>query len=113
MKTAIEQLQICLDVLTTNEPIHRAAGNIEQADYEASSIIEISDAITVLKSVNDLESPPAILGAIYQPTEEASWPNMRLVSFDRLAGVKLKDPESPWTFECNFATFRYYWKLAQ
>jgi hypothetical protein len=24
---------------------------------------------------------------------------------------RLKDPESPWVFESNYATFSYWWKL--
>ena len=49
MKAAITQLQIHLDVLTTNEPINRAEGNTEQADLEATNAAEIRQAIAVLE----------------------------------------------------------------
>jgi hypothetical protein len=51
MKAAITQLQISLDVLTTNEPINRAEGNTEQADLEAANAAEIRRAIAVLEAV--------------------------------------------------------------
>lgn len=51
MKAAITQLQIHLDVLTTNEPINRAEGNTEQADLEAANAAEIRQAIAVLEHV--------------------------------------------------------------
>lgn len=51
MKAAITQLQIHLDVLTTNEPINRAEGNTEQADLEAANAAEIRQAIAVLERI--------------------------------------------------------------
>ena len=50
MTAAIEQLQISLDVLTTNEPINRKEGNTEQADLEARNAAEIRQAIAVLSA---------------------------------------------------------------
>ena len=53
MKAAIIELEIALDVLTTNEPINRAEGKIEQADSEASKAAEISKAIACLKRISE------------------------------------------------------------
>tara|TARA_R110002126_G_scaffold144949_3_gene290975 strand:+ start:1138 stop:1314 length:177 start_codon:yes stop_codon:yes gene_type:complete len=50
MKNAIAILQIALENLATNEPIHRAEGNAEQADIEASTAIEIRAALEVLRT---------------------------------------------------------------
>ena len=46
---AITQLEVTLNVLETNEPIHRAEGNIEQADLEVASAVEIRHALGVLR----------------------------------------------------------------
>ena len=48
MNAAIAQLEITLNILETNEPINRAEGNIEQADLEAASAVEIREALGVL-----------------------------------------------------------------
>lgn len=61
MKAAITQLQIHLDVLTTNEPINRAEGNTEQADLEAANAAEIRQAIAVLEAI---EAVAKIMGAV-------------------------------------------------
>lgn len=52
MKHAIAQLEILLDVLTTNEPISRAEGNTAQADLQAVTALEISHALVILKAVS-------------------------------------------------------------
>lgn len=49
MNAAIAQMEISLDVLITNEPINRAAGNTEQADLEAVNAAEIRQALDFLR----------------------------------------------------------------
>ena len=48
MNIAIDYLKNTLSMLETNEPINRASGNIEQADLELKSAVEIKDAINKL-----------------------------------------------------------------
>lgn len=48
MTNAIVALQMRLQVLETNEPVNRAEGNVDQADYERDAIAEIKQAIAVL-----------------------------------------------------------------
>lgn len=50
MKHAIAQLQIALEVVATNEPINRAAGNIDQARLEWLTACDIRQAIQVLEA---------------------------------------------------------------
>lgn len=50
MQAAINQLEIYLDVLETNEPINRAEGKIEQADLEKQNAIEVRAALDKLRS---------------------------------------------------------------
>ena len=53
---------------------------------------------------------PLIIGAKYS-TISQDWPNMILESVDmKLDFIRLKDPESPFIFESNYATFSVYWK---
>lgn len=52
VKAAIEQLEISLETLVTNEPINRAEGNTEQADLEAENASEIRQALAVLKAAD-------------------------------------------------------------
>jgi hypothetical protein len=47
---AIAQLEVALDVVANNEPINRKAGNIEQADLEASNAAQFRNAIHYLKA---------------------------------------------------------------
>ena len=49
MNATITELGIALNILENNEPINRAEGNIEQADLEAASAVEIRDALSVLR----------------------------------------------------------------
>jgi hypothetical protein len=49
MQAAISTLEIALDVLLTNEPINRAEGNVEQADFEAKNAEDIRKALAALK----------------------------------------------------------------
>lgn len=53
MKTnaATSELEIALNTLETNEPIHRAEGNIEQADLCLSRAHEIKNALNILNNV--------------------------------------------------------------
>lgn len=51
MKAAISILENALEVVETNEPINRAAGNIEQADLEIENAQEFRQALGVLLSV--------------------------------------------------------------
>lgn len=53
MQAAITQLEISLQVLENNEPINRAAGNIEQADLEARNATEYRQALSILKNINE------------------------------------------------------------
>lgn len=46
---AIAQLKVALDVVTTNEPINRAEGAIEQADLERESADQFRKAIGILE----------------------------------------------------------------
>jgi hypothetical protein len=50
MQAAISTLEIALDVLLTNEPINRAEGNVEQADFEAKSAEDIRKAVECLSA---------------------------------------------------------------
>ena len=50
MNAAVTYLETSLNVLETNEPINRAEGNIEQADLEAVSILQIKEGIEVLRA---------------------------------------------------------------
>lgn len=50
VQAGITTLEIALGVVTTNEPINRAAGNIEQADLEARNALEFSEALTLLRA---------------------------------------------------------------
>ncbi len=77
MKSAIETLEISLNALTTNEPINRAAGNIEQADLEAANAAEIREALDVLRE-NSPNTGMTLIGALYaargKPVSRKSWP---------------------------------------
>ncbi len=73
MKHAIAELEIALHTAETNEPIHRAEGDIEQADLAAARILELRDAISVLKVIdgirgislpNPAPEPPHALGGM-------------------------------------------------
>ena len=61
MKAAIAELWIALEVLETNEPINRKAGNKKQAKLEAKSAAEIRQALKVLCAASD--------GPIYRKTD--------------------------------------------
>jgi len=50
MNAAIAQLEISLSILENNEPIHRAEGDIAQADLDAASAAEIRDALRILNN---------------------------------------------------------------
>lgn len=50
MQAAIAQLTIALETVENNEPINRAAGNIEQADLEAANAAEFRRALSVLQA---------------------------------------------------------------
>lgn len=52
MKAAITQLKINLETLVTNEPIHRAEGQTEQADLAAVNASEIRQALAVLEAAD-------------------------------------------------------------
>lgn len=45
MNAAIAVLEMALEVATTNEPINRAEGRIEQADLEAENAVDFRQAI--------------------------------------------------------------------
>lgn len=47
---AVVALEVALDTLKTNEPINRAEGNIDQAELEAQSAVEIEQALEVLRT---------------------------------------------------------------
>ncbi len=84
MKHAIAELEIALRTAETNEPIHRAEGDIEQADLAAARIPELRDAISVLKVIDGIRGislptpapePPHAPGdpAEWQPTTIRGW----------------------------------------
>lgn len=55
---------------------------------------------------------PLIIGAKYSPIDQ-DWPSMVLESVDLKSDfIRMKDPESPFIFESNYATFSFYWKLS-
>ena len=55
---------------------------------------------------------PLIIGAKYSPVDQ-DWPSMILESVDmKLDFIRMKDPESPFIFESDYATFSIYWKLS-
>lgn len=49
---AIDQLEISLEFIETNEPINRHEGNVEQADLERDNAISFRAAIAKLKGEN-------------------------------------------------------------
>lgn len=53
---AVIYLQETLATLTTNEPINRAEGHIEQADLEKREIDSIRKAVKVLNAVGEAVS---------------------------------------------------------
>lgn len=67
MNHAINELEIKLQTLEHNEPIHRAEGNTEQADSCASKAVDIRQAITTLKFAETANgSIDAIAGYLYE-----------------------------------------------
>jgi hypothetical protein len=67
MNHAINELEISLEILKTNEPIHRSEGKAEQADLCEEKIINIEAAIAVLKEeiqVHPEIPPPPMTAAI-------------------------------------------------
>lgn len=65
MKRAIEQLRISLEAVANNEPIHRAEGDIEQADSCLEAIADYQRAIEYLSNLVEFESllgplPPGV-----------------------------------------------------
>jgi hypothetical protein len=52
MNAAIATLEITLATMENNEPINRAAGNIDQADLEARNADEIRAALELLRAAN-------------------------------------------------------------
>ncbi len=55
MNGAITELQAVRETYSTNEPIYRSEGNIEQADFCAKRIADIDRGIRVLESFDELE----------------------------------------------------------
>ena len=54
MKAAITYLEQTLAMLENNEPIHRAEGNIEQADLCGQSASEIRQGLAVLRAAESV-----------------------------------------------------------
>lgn len=52
MIAAISHLEVYLHTLETNEPIHRAEGNSEQADLELVSVEEVRQALSLLYAMS-------------------------------------------------------------
>lgn len=50
MNAAIATLEIALENLDNNEPINRAAGDIEQADLESASASDIRQVLAILNA---------------------------------------------------------------
>lgn len=80
MKYAITELEIALDVRTTNEPINRARGDIAQADLEKESAADIRHAIRLLKGARRIKNALDMLGLAlvehghkWQPEERDSY----------------------------------------
>ena len=71
MKSAIETLRISLGHLETNEPIHRAEGNTEQADLEAANAAEFRDAIVFLEMMQSAKQGGTI--TVIPPESEKAW----------------------------------------
>lgn len=67
MKRAIATLQIALDTATNNEPIHRAEGNVEQADLCLEVIKDCQQAIIDLELVSSVDQ--GIAEGLYGDTE--------------------------------------------
>lgn len=65
-------------------------------------------------SAHLLQEYPAILGRTYKPRHQDDWPEVTLEYADINQDLfRLKDPSSPWIFECNYATFSFYWQLKE
>lgn len=58
MKAAITQLEISLEILETNGPIHRSNGNTKQADLDAQNACEIRYALSVLRAIEEGKPKP-------------------------------------------------------
>lgn len=48
MNAAIDELEKSLEAVLNNEPIHRAAGDAEQADLDAAAATDFRQAIDLL-----------------------------------------------------------------
>lgn len=64
MQAAIIELGITLETLKNNEPIHRAEGQIEQADATLQKISEIEEAIA------SLTAKPSVSAKTFAETEQ-------------------------------------------
>jgi hypothetical protein len=53
MKAAISVLANALETAETNEPINRAAGQVDQADLEAANAAGFRQALAVLKAASN------------------------------------------------------------
>lgn len=65
MKHAIAHLEVQLEIISKNEPFHRAEGNTEQADHSLVVIDDIRSALYVLRNMEcviqhlaDMKLPP-------------------------------------------------------
>lgn len=60
------------------------------------------------------EEYPAIIGRTYKSTQHPHWPEVILEHADIHEDCfRLKDPGTPWLFECNYETFAFYWELKE
>ena len=58
MQAAIAHLRIALETVVNNEPIHRAAGFVEQADFCLRQAAELRAGLAVLEAVEEARKPP-------------------------------------------------------
>lgn len=73
VSAAVAQLEIALNVVTTNEPINRAEGKVEQADLERANAEQFRAAIDVLRAaplMDAADTPPADEEGEGKPTKE-------------------------------------------
>jgi len=73
MKHAIAELEIALHTAETNEPIHRAEGNIDQATITAERAADLRDAISVLKVIDGLRTVKPEPEQLHAPGDPAEW----------------------------------------
>lgn len=97
MKHVIAQLEINLDVMTTNEPINRNRGDEDQANLEAVTASEIRQALAILKAVDAGPIWPEPTGCI--PVCVSNKHGCGLTQFNTINNMTTKHTPAPWALQ--------------